>query len=266
MGHLQSWFRWRRRHQISLLVPFRPDFPERQRNWNWLRQYWEDELPEAEIVMGNSASVPFCKTAAVNAAFRHAHGDIIVILDADCYISGDVIRDCAEAIRRERRRGRKLWYIPYRRFYRLNEAASMRLLSSDPADPLRFADPPPPSDLEALPASASFGHWYGALIQIMPRAAFIEAGGMDENFAGWGGEDVSFMHAVDTLYTKHRTFDGPVYHIFHPTIKGAWQATRQWAGQTTAEMNDPLSGRYEYANGDKRLMRRLIAGESVYDD
>jgi hypothetical protein len=257
----------RRRHEkISLCVPFRADFPERWRNWSWLRQYWADELPEAQVIMGTNTATPFCKTNAVNNAFGKATGDIIVILDADCYISGDSIRECATAIRKARRNGRKLWFIPYRRFYRLSEPASVRLLASDPADPLRFGDPPPPPDLDIPPASASFGHWFGALIQVMPREAFIAAGGMDERFSGWGGEDISFMHAVDTLFAKHRTFNGPVYHIAHPVIKGNWMATRQWAGQEEPEMNDALSGSYEFANGDKRLMRKLIAGGSVYQD
>jgi glycosyltransferase involved in cell wall biosynthesis len=266
ISKIKRCFPWHRRHQISLLVPFRADFPERERNWAWLKQYWKYELPDAEVIVGTNLDVPFCKTAAVNDAFRKCHGDVIVILDADCYISGEIITACAENIRAQRRKGRKLWYIPYRRFYRLNEDASLQLLASSPSDPLRFSDPPPASDLENLPASASYGHWYAALIQILPRKAFIEAGGMDENFAGWGGEDISFMYAVDTLYAKHRTFDGPVYHIAHPVIKGDWQATRQWVGQPTAEMNDALAGRYAYANGDKRLMRKLLAGGSPYED
>ncbi len=263
---IKNLFRRSRPERISLLVPFRADHPERDRNWNWLRQYWEHELPDAEIIMGSNFDYPFCKTAAVNDAFSRATGDIIVILDADCYISGDVITYCAESIRAQRKRGRKLWYIPYRRFYRLNEIASLWLLNSDPADPMQFGDPPPAGQLENLPASASHGHWFGAMIQIMPREAFEVAGGMDTRFAGWGCEDVSFLYAVDTLYARHRTYNAPVYHIGHPVIKGDWMATRQWVGQPNAEMNDALAGRYEFAAGDKRLMRRLIAGGNVYDD
>ena len=600
--------------KISLLVPFRADVPERWRNWAWLRQYWENELPEAEVIMGRDDATPFCKTRAVNDAFEMSRGDILVILDADCYISGKSILESARKIREARYELRKTWFIPYRRFYRLTESASVELLGSDPADPVRFSDPPQPDQFEGQPASASFGHWFGALIQVMPRQAFDDVDGMDERFcvdeetqiltrsgwksrtelregeqvltldhemglsewqpvlavnsfggehemisieskthsslttlnhrwpvvhrpdyrpgtgwgsrkaqrtwtttgdikdsdnvptaapcsdlpveakytdalveavawcwtegsitrlrgnrpgrgvtisqsfvvnpancdriraclasafgpssafprrgksivpdiprwyeredrrnvlfvfnaeageilqhqapgrvpthefllaltraqlevfisasiladgsertggeyeislaqknpaaaeafqfacilaghatsirtapvmerygygmttvrirqqrefrlvkgthraltltgtvwcpttpngtwlarrngtvywtgnSGWGGEDISMMHAVDTLWGKHRLIDGPVYHIAHPVIKGDWMATRQWEGQVKPEMNDALSGRYEYANGDKKLMRRLIAGGSVYED
>jgi N-terminal domain of galactosyltransferase len=247
----------RRVNRISLIVPFRTDHAERERNWQWLERYWAAELPEAEVITGTDDSTPFCKTRAVNDAFTRAAGDIIVILDADCYISAGVIREAARQIRRARMRGRHLWFIPYRRFYRLTEAASLRLLASDPASPVTFPDPPPPDDVDT-PGGESFGHWYGALIQVMPREAFIRVGGMDERFRGWGGEDISFMHAVDTLYGRHKTIPGPVYHVHHPVIKGKWKFTRQWAGQDGPETNDWLSTKYEDAVGDKARMIRLI--------
>ncbi len=242
---------------ISLIVPFRADYPERAMNWVWLRSYYEHALPEAEIIVGTNDEVPFRKTAAVNSAFKRAKGDVIVILDADCYIDVEAIRNCANQIREARANKRKLWFIPYRRFYRLSEVASQALLATDPISPMHFTDPPQPWQLDQQ-GGISFGHWYGALISILPREAFVAAGGMDLAFQGWGGEDVSFLYAVDTMYGRHKSLDGPVYHIWHPTIKGAWAMTRQWKGQPSPEMNDHLSSRYESAVGDKALMRDLI--------
>jgi predicted glycosyltransferase involved in capsule biosynthesis len=73
-------------------------------------------------------------------------------------------------------------------------------------------------------------HHYGALILIMPRAAFEAAGGMDERFRGWGAEDVSFVHAVDTLYGRHRTLDASAHHLFHQTLGQGWQDKRRGSG------------------------------------
>lgn len=183
--------------------------------------------------------------------------NIVVILDADCYIDTNVIEVCAAKIRQARDDHEHLWFVPYRRFYRLSEDASLELLASDPVSPLRFGDPPLPDQLVS-PDAVSFGHWYGAMIQVLPREAFTAAGGMDTRFRGWGGEDISFMHAVDTLYGRHKTVNGPVYHIGHPVIKGIWRHTRQWRGQAQPEQNDWLSGRYESAVGDKARMRQLL--------
>lgn len=256
---VHDWRYTGRPGKISLLVPFRTDHAERERNWRWLERYWRAVMPEAEVIVGTDDGRPFCKTAAVNRAFRRSTGDIIVVLDADCYISPESIRECARRIREARAYGRPLWYMPYKRFYRLTEPASMRLLESDPADALTFGDPPPDADLDSS-SGVSIGHWYGALIQMMPREAFIEVHGMDERFRGWGGEDISFMYAIDTLFGRHRVFNGPVYHVHHATIKGKWKYTRQWDGQASPEINDQLSTKYQEAVGDRLRMSQLIDG------
>lgn len=247
------------RQKITLLVPFRADNRYRARIWQWLERYWQRELPEAELIVCTDDGKPFCKTAAFNRGFAQANGDIIVLLDADCYIRGQVIRDCADKIRSSRRRGLPLWYVPYRRFYRLSETASKRLIASDPADPVRFPDPPAFDDFEN-PEAALSGHWWGALIQIMPREAFARAGGMDERFRGWGSEDVGFMQAVDTLYGKHKTSNNPVYHIWHPVITDpAKRFRRLWEYQQTAGSNDFLANRYRAARGDAEAMRKVVS-------
>lgn len=245
---------------ISLLVPFRADSPRRRETWAWLDEYWRAQLPKAQLIVSTNDRVPFAKTMAVNSAFKQATGDIIVILDADCYISAEVILECAIAIRSALKLGQKLWYIPYRQFYRLTNAASLLVLDSCPKNPRRFPTPPPNHDIEQNGTSHSSGHWYGALIQIMPREAFITAGGMDLRFdGGWGGEDVSFMNAVDTLYARHKTTCNQVLHLWHPTIGGndKWKS-RMWAGQVNAQGNDALTWRYNGAFGLPDQMQRLV--------
>jgi hypothetical protein len=240
---------------ISLLVPFTSDSPRRTQTWEWLQRYWKNELPGAQIIVAGNDHVPFCKTAAVNTAWRRARGDVIVILDADCYLPGSVIASCAQQIMNVEKNGGRLWYIPYRHFYRLTDEASNRVLKSNPRKPLRFSDPPPLDDIEES-RDSGYGHWFGALIQVMPRQAFILAGGMDERFVGWGGEDISFMTAVDTLYANHRTTSNGVLHLWHPHT-GTEHFERQWAGQTTLRANDGLSQRYADARGRRVRMHGL---------
>jgi Glycosyl transferase family 2 len=250
----------RRGEGISLLVPFRSDGSVRLATWQWLRRYWEHELPGAQICVGTNFAVPFCKTSAVNQAAAQASGDVFVILDADCYMPGAVIEQCAMRIRAARDDGKKLWFIPYRRFYRLTRQASERLLASNPVNPLQFPDPPPPDDI--IPESAksiSHGHWFAALIQIMPCEAFLAAGGMDERFSGWGGEDIAFMRAVDTMYAKHKTTGNETFHVWHPVLSAGEAHLRMWAGQAAPRANDWLSERYARAFGDRALMQQVIA-------
>lgn len=250
----------KKRPQISFLVPFRadPTSPERLEIWTWLRKFTEINFPDAEIIVGNSRGKVFSKTRAVNAAARKAKGRIFVILDSDAYIRPEVIQECANRIDASLRRGRRMWFIPYRHLYRLTKAASREVLDSDPANPLQFSQPPPKDDILNIHGS-QHGRRYGALVQIMPREAFFMVGGMDNRFEGWGGEDIAFVFALDTLYAHHKTTRNDVLHLWHKVI-GREDTDRMWAGQLRAVPNSALASRYSHAVNDPARMRALVDG------
>jgi hypothetical protein len=257
---LSEKLRWNRVHnpQISFLVPFRADRNQMQRirNWQWLRRYWEESMPGAEIIIGQSSGEVFSKTEAVNDAASRATGRIFVILDADAYMDASVIQKCADDIELAQERGHARWFIPYRALYRLTEVKSAQILKSDPHRPVRLSSPPKDSDVESKIGSMH-GRRYGAMIQIMSREAFEKVGGMDPRFRGWGGEDISFARALDTLYGKHKTTNNDVLHIWHPKF-GENYHTRIWAGQSSGEVNKHLATRYSVATGDRDRMRALV--------
>lgn len=251
--------RGKRGFGISLLVPFRTDNARRAETWNWLKQYWRHELPGAEIITGTDDHPAFCKTAAINRAAANATGDVFVILDADCYVSGEVIEHCANEIRNAQSRGHRLWFMPYRYFYRLTDIASREIIRSDPTNPPKYFSSGPPAYKLQETKSVDQGHWFGALIQVMPREAFELVGGMDTRFNGWGGEDVAFMHAVDTLYSPHKTVSNGVIHLWHPSI-GTSVKDRMWVGQRRPGGNGQLAAQYFRAMGDAGKMRAVIDG------
>lgn len=256
----------RKGHGISLIVPFGCSDPEdqRQKNWKWLQAYWKAQLPGAEIIIGEDRDgKPFSKSVAVNDAASRAHGDIYVIVDADGYISAEAVLYCATQIRQARNHGHKLWFVPYRNFFRLTAEASQRVLLSSPKKPYQFSSPPP-EDCVQRSAASQFGHRYGAMIQVMPKEAFWEVGGWDPRFRGWGGEDNSAMRAVDTLYWPHKTLPIQVLHLWHPMLSvngpDAWvdQYHRIWPGQLLACSNKALSSQYFQAIGNRKKMREIV--------
>lgn len=267
MGVL-GWLATRRNRKgrgISLLIPFHCSDPTNPRvqNVEWLKRYWAAQLPAAEIIIGDDDAVPFSKSVAVNRAAAKAKGDILVIIDADGYMLADDIVYCAEEIRHARKKGRKLWFVPYRQFYRLTEEASKPLLASDPKNPYSFP-PPITNELFIHDTDHKVGHWYGAMVQIMSREAFRLVGGWDERFRGWGGEDHAAMRAMDTLYGPHKTLPGQVLHIWHPQLSPQgtkdwvhWK-DRMWEGQQGPQINSRLSWRYYHAAGKPQVMRKLV--------
>jgi glycosyltransferase involved in cell wall biosynthesis len=259
--------RRRRGHGISILIPFRcPDKTNpRVRNVEWLQRYWRAQLPGAEIIFGDDPemSKPFSKSVAINNAVAKSKGDVLVIVDADGYIPAESVLHCATEIRQARKRGKKLWFVPYRYFYRLTEAASLMVLNSNPAKPHQFTLP---LDAEYIlgDSDPTTGHWYGAMIHIESREAFDLVGGWDERFRGWGGEDHAAMRALDTLYGLHKTLPGAVLHIWHPMFGPQGVDTwvhwkdRMWEGQTDNKSNNQLSWRYYHAMDKPQLMRKLV--------
>jgi hypothetical protein len=258
-----------RGHGISVLVPLHldGDFDQRAKNWQWLREYWRSNLPGAEVIVGqDTEGTPFSKSVAVNDAASRAHGDIFVIADADTLISAEAVQHCAKEIRDSEKRGWHLWFMPYRKLFRLTKEASARILKSSPKYSPRIA--PALADIEntgtfqGTPVS-EIGHWYGAMIQIVSRKAFFTVGGWDTRFRGWGCEDHAAMKATDTLYGYHKTLPGPVMHLWHPTLippdaDDNVGKKRLWTGQTTNEANIALSGRYYWASGYPDRMRKLV--------
>lgn len=258
--------RTRKGRGISIIIPFRGSHDiQRARNILWLTQYWRQALPGAEVIIGKDPVLdqPFSKSLAVNNGVAKAKGDVLVIVDADGYISADSVLHCADEIRDARKRGQKLWFVPYRKFFRLTEIASQRLLLSDPEKPFEFPDPLP-QEFILSDTDPTVGHWYGAMIQICPREAFDTVGGWDERFRGWGNEDHAAMRAMDTLYGLHKTLPGHVLHVWHPQIgpqgeqaQVHWKE-RMWVGQGEPGANDKLGGQYYDAYRNPEKMRKLL--------
>lgn len=243
--------------KISLLIPFSTNDPVRKASFKWLKKYWKKELPEAEIIIGKSRSKIFCKGEALNNAFNKSTGKVVVVLDSDAYMSGEIINHCADRILEESQRGYPLWYVPYRHLYRLTKDASTKILHSNPSTPLRLEKHPSISDFENTGDTSQYGHRYGAMITIIPREAIETLGCFDERFKGWGGEDVALLRAIDTLYGKHKSIDTSVYHLWHP-ILGETNKKRIWANQESAGGNDNLTNKYNRATGNPTAMRKLI--------
>jgi glycosyltransferase involved in cell wall biosynthesis len=262
-----SWFRARRLGRgVSIIIPFRAPriVNERVRNLEWLKQYWKVQLPGAEVIIGDDPETdkPFSKSVAINRAVARSRGDVLVLVDADGFLPAASVMLCVEEIRNARIRGHKLWFVPYRKFYRLTDETTVQLLGSDPGTPLKL--PEDLGDGVIKGTDPNTAHWHGALIQILPREAFKTVGGWDERFRGWGGEDHAAMRATDTLYGPHKTLPGRVLHLWHPMLSKNGTAEqvnwneRMWEGQEGAVVNSKLCSRYYRAYRKPEEMRKLV--------
>jgi predicted glycosyltransferase involved in capsule biosynthesis len=243
-----------KRPKISLLIPFSTDDPYRQANFNWLLAYWKHELPDAEIIIGESRGSIFCKGEALNDAVAKSTGKVLVILDADAYLDGKVITHCADLILENIHN--HLWFVPYRRLYRLTKEATEIITGSDPHCPVRFPHHIPKVLVENID-KANYGHRYGAMCMIFHYKAYKKIGGFDERFKGWGGEDVCLLRALDTVYGKHKTTNNNIFHLWH-SFFGHTYEERRWEGQDKGGSNWDISKRYGQAYKNPTMMKKLL--------
>jgi Glycosyl transferase family 21 len=222
----------------SLIVPFNPDGGERERNWSWLRSRYEDLHPGWEIVEGRCDGA-WRKGTAVNAAVEASSADILVIADADVLIAPDVLDRAIDLVHK-----RIEWIQPHRIVYRLSEAATRELL----AGKLGFGARLSRAQLARAPRRGPAG---GGLI-VLRRVAFERVGGIDPRFIGWGGEDISFARALETLAGPRRQLAQPLWHLWHPPME-------RRLGDRACEENEALAGRYLDASGERERMAALIS-------
>jgi N-terminal domain of galactosyltransferase len=221
---------------VSIVVPFRPDGAERERNWKWLRARYERLYPDWEIVEGTCEG-QWSKGEAVNPAVARSSGDVLVIADADVMVGEQALPAAVRELEGAP------WVIPHGLVYRLTEKATRAVISGElRAGPTRL----PRARLARRPLKGPSG---GGMT-VARREDFEAVGGIDERFTDWGGEDISFARALDTLIGPHLRLDEVMWHLYH-------QPMRRRPPNRASGANEALAAHYLDAAGDPVAMAAL---------
>lgn len=221
---------------VSIVVPFNPGDERRDRNWAWLRRRYEELYPDWEIVDRPDVGEGWSKGRALNAAVRASSGDVLAVLDADVMLGASVLPEAVRALEGAS------WVIPHGTVWRLTEGATQALIDGR----LRFGGKLAPRNLARRPRKGPPGG--GAAV--LRRNDFEVVGGIDERFTQWGGEDISFARAVDTLIGPHLRMQETLWHLYHRPMD-------RRRGNRASEANEELAARYLEATGDAVAMADL---------
>lgn len=219
---------------VTLIVPV--DFgadPERQVAWDWLRIRYPLEWQLVEAWSPRRSCDEWSKGDAVNGAVEHAAGDKLVIADADLYIDIDVLRHALDLLDAE-----APWVMPHGIVYRLARKSSATVIA--------MQDPPAAQRIVARRHEGPIG---GGFV-VCTREAFDTVHGIDPRFTGWGGEDISFGRALDTLVGSHARLWAPTWHLWHTPLE-------RHDGRRASPDNERLAARYLDAVGQPVAMRAL---------
>lgn len=216
---------------VSVLVPYRESCPDRARAWEWVRAQYAQYHPDWEVIEGTCEG-GWSKGRAVADALSRAHGDVLVVADADVWTDIGPAVDAVDHVK---------WAQPHRRVIRLSLVASLRVYAGEP---LTIGN-----QLSARAEQAYSGVPGGGIV-VLERATYEECP-IDVRFVGWGGEDLAWGAALGCLYGGEFRGNEPLWHFWHePQIR----LSRSIGNPA----NERLRRRYQAARNDRRVMGLLL--------
>lgn len=166
---------------VSLLVPWRSKDPQRIKIWEYCKSLWEDK--GVEICEGQDAEDgPFNTAKACNAAFRKSTKPWLITMGADVIPGHDLLK---LAFRRIGLANSIRWMPLGDRTEYFNSETTDRILQTGRWEP-EETDP-------------QYSVPFQTGIMLIHRNLYLETGGHDERFTGWGGEDAAFRRVVHLL-------------------------------------------------------------------
>jgi glycosyltransferase involved in cell wall biosynthesis len=210
---------------VSLVIPWR-SHPSRVAAFDFVCSFFSDFLNARDelwelILCDGDPSLPFNVSAARNAGVRAAKADVLLIVDADSFAEPEAIAAALDSAADGR------MHFCFDTFVYLNEEESSQVLAG--AQPNRRSGAPHESS-----------------VMVISRDAYWIAGGSDERFTHWGGEDNALRLAAESMLGAAQWHSGVGFTLHHESNR--WCRPEQVA----------LLQRYRDARLNRNLMVELL--------
>lgn len=214
----------------TVVIPFASDDPHRQAALEHVLARYKNSHPQWQVVVGTCEGT-WSKGRALADAVSRAKHDVLVVADADCVVDASILERLVAAVGA----GRVRWGVPHVTVARMTKTYTARVLQG--------------AQLSIHQLERQHVAPTGGGIVVLARDAWDEVAGVDPRFEGWGGEDISFGWALETLCGAPLELNATLWHLWHPDA-----ADRRKAASGSEE----LAGRYSTASGDVVAMTQLI--------
>lgn len=212
---------------VAVVIPWRVT-PDRTAPYEHVTAWYRTHLPDARIIPADSGHAEFNRAASRNAGVRAAGDvDVVVLGDADTIPNPDALLAAITGAAAD-----GLPHVALDKMAHLTATETTRLLTGGTITPRKV-----------LPHDSS-------CYAIRP-AAWWRAGGQDERFTGWGGEDTSFTAACRTLLGPCVPHRGTAWALHHD------ETVRDF-GSARHRPNLHLWRRYRAADENPAAMRTLV--------
>lgn len=217
----------------SIVMPYTSDDEHRQAARRYVLDWYARHHPTWELVEGDCEGEWSKGRALADAAARASH-DILILADADSIIPADILGEAVSRVA-----AGAAWVVPHRTVYRLSQAHTERVYAGAAPQPRDTCRP-------------AYRGVVGGGIAVLTRETWRIVGGIDPRFVGWGGEDLAFGWALETLCGPPVRLTAPLFHLWH-------KQEAQGDHQRGRPESEALAGRYRQARNKPDLMRALVA-------
>lgn len=186
----------------AIVIPAHSTDPWRAEALAYVEAWYRKHFPHIELLVGGDVEGEWSKGAAVRSLVDRTEANLLVIADADSFLTDPADLEAAMSLVVN---GGRHAVTPHRRVYRLNERETARLEANPTLAPRLGHTARPVYDGPI-----------GGGITVVDRWAFDEVRGIDPRFLGWGGEDVSFGWALETLCPDVEQTNASLVHLWHP--------------------------------------------------
>lgn len=225
---------------ISFLIPFRTDHSYRENAYTFVLNHLlaAEALTPSQILTADKGGDEFDRSGTRNQLAAAAEGDVLVFVDADSYVPAVQLHEAIYAVRHG-----LPWSFPYDKYCSLTQHGTGKFL--------QWIEPERSDLAYVFPSAATPEASVGGCV-VISREAFLDVGGYDERFSGWGEEDRAFALACGTLLGPETTIPGPLYHLWHPAPESSRFEHPSFMD------NRVLCNRYREASGQLQTMRSLV--------
>lgn len=171
-------------------------------------------------------SMPYSRSWSFNVGARHALGSTLIFHDNDMLVSADYAKEIQALVQL----GYEVMNLKRFIFY-LSKSHSTGIVFGKSS----LTQQPPDVVVQNLEAGGSFA---------ITREAYLEIGGFDEAFVGWGGEDNEFWERANSRKLWPYGYL-PLVHLWHEAQPGKFDQQRQTAELFERRSAIPVAERIE---------------------
>ena len=178
-----------------VIIPFAGDDPLRLHNLQVVIDFYEDNFPDWPHYLAQSA-LPFNRAHAINHTIQtYSHWDVIVLNDGDTLCTPEQVQAAVDLATAE-----PVFVFAYTLYLRLGQKVTAECGNW--------------TDVLSAPAEWGMINAGSQGCSAVRRSVYLELGGLDERFDGWGYEDLEFNKRADEAGVSRR-LPGELRHMWH---------------------------------------------------